>query len=181
MVYGGLKSRLIAFGYDYLVISGFIFIVAVLGSFLAFGPYQEWIAQRLSSPILREALAFTMLVLPVILYFGFQEASPGQGTWGKRRKGLRVQTLDGTRLGFGRALLRSMVKFLPWQIAHTCLFNIPGWPVAPEEPPAWVLWGFGLVWGLVGVNFGMLIWSKTHRTLYDWAAGTAVVATTQSA
>jgi len=175
MDYASLKSRFVAFGYDYLVILGIIFTAAIIGSFLAFGPLQDQAAQWLSSPFARDTLAFATLVLPTMLYFAFQEASPVQGTWGKRKTGLRVQTLNGERLSLGRSLLRSAIKFLPWQLAHTCLFHIPGWPFAPEEPPAWVVWGFGVVWVLVGINIGMLVLNKTHRTLYDWAAGTVVV------
>ncbi len=174
-MFAGLKPRLLAFGHDYLVILGIIFVVSLVGSFIAFGPFQDRVTEELTTPIARDALAFVALILPVILYFATQESSVAQGTWGKRKVRVRVQTLAGERMNFGRSFIRSAVKFLPWQIAHTCLFNIPGWPVAPEEPPAWVLWGFGVVWGLVGVNFGMLIWSKTHRTLYDWLSGTVVV------
>ena len=174
-MFAGLKPRLIAFGYDYLVILGIIFVVSLVGSFIAFGPFQEPLTQGLSTPLARDVLAFVAVILPVMLYFAIQESSMAQGTWGKRKARVRVQTLAGERMNFGRSFIRSAVKFLPWQIAHTCLFNIPGWPVAPVEPPAWVLWGFGVVWGLVGINFGMLVWSKTHRTFYDWAAGTAVV------
>ena len=68
------------------------------------------------------------------------------------------------------------MEFLPWQIAHTCLFHIPGWPLAPGAPPAWVIAGFGLVWLLVISYLATLGLSKSHRTPYDRLAGSKVLA-----
>jgi uncharacterized RDD family membrane protein YckC len=49
-------------------------------------------------PVDRGRLTFLTLVLPVILYFCFQESSLTQATWGKRKLGLRVVTAIGARL-----------------------------------------------------------------------------------
>ena len=110
------------------------------------------------------------MVLPVILFFALQEGSARQGTWGKRKLGLRVTRLDGRPLPLGRALVRSFAKFLPWQIAHTCIFHIPGWP------PGWAIAGFGVVRLLVISYLATLGLSKSHRTPYDRLAGSKVLA-----
>ena len=127
------------------------------------------------NPLLADLLAFLILVLPVILYFALQESSPRRSTWGKRKAGLLVVDEKGGQLTFGQAFVRSLLKFLPWQIAHTSLFHWEGWPFAPEEPTLMVLIGFGLVYLLVGIYIVSALISKKHRTPYDWVAGSFVV------
>ena len=48
-----------------------------------------------ASPVVMDAIAFLTLILPVILYFTLQESSPRQATWGKRKAGIRVASLQG--------------------------------------------------------------------------------------
>ena len=71
--------------------------------------------------------------------------------------------------------MRSALKFLPWQIAHTSIYHIEGWPFAPEEPSPPVMAGFVLVYVLVGIYVLSALISKRHRTPYDWAAGSTVI------
>lgn len=89
--------------------------------------------------------------------------------------GLRVVHMSGERLSQGRALVRSVVKFLPWQLTHTCLFHIPGWPMETQEPPVWVIVGLVLVLVVIGFYIVTLVVSPTRRTPYDWVAGSRVV------
>lgn len=145
----------------------------------AASPLRRTLAVLLATPASRDAVAFVTIVLPVILYFALQEGSTRQGTWGKRKVGLRVTALDGRPLPVRRAFVRSAVKFLPWQIAHTCLFHIPGWPLAPAAPPAWVMVGFALVWLLVITYLAMIGFDRSHRTPYDGLAGSQVIALVQ--
>ena len=44
------------------------------------------------------------------LYYALQESSAYQATFGKRIVGIRVATLDGRQVGFGRALARFLFK-----------------------------------------------------------------------
>ncbi len=56
------------------------------------------------------------LLLPV-LYFAAFEASARAATPGKRLLGFHVRTTNGRRAGFGRLLLRNLLKWLsaaPW-------------------------------------------------------------------
>jgi hypothetical protein len=71
--------------------------------------------------------------------------------------------------------VRSLVKLLPWQIAHTSIYHIEGLPFAPVEPPPPVMAGFVLVYLLVGIYIASALISKEHRTPYDWAAGSCVI------
>ena len=171
----GLRPRGLAFALDYLLIAAYAAILAAATFAAAASPLRSTLTVLLATPASRDAVAFVTIVLPVILYFALQEGSARQGTWGKRRLGLRVTALDGGPLPVGRALVRSAIKFLPWQLAHTCLFHIPGWPLAPAAPPAWVTAGFGLVWLLVISYLALLAFSKSHRTPYDRLAGSEVL------
>ncbi len=171
----GLRPRLLAFALDYLLIAAYATLLAAVTFAAAASPLRSSLAVLTATPASRDAVAFVTMVLPVSLYFALQEGSARQGTWGKRRLGLRVTELDGGPLPLSRALVRSAVKFLPWQIAHTCLFHSPGWPLAPAAPPSWVIVGFGLVWLLVLGYLAPLAFSKSHRTPYDRLAGSAVL------
>jgi uncharacterized RDD family membrane protein YckC len=168
--------RIAAFAWDYLVIAGYIVLLALFSSVAWFGVLGRLPGEADHSPWFFDLIAFVTLVLPVILYFAVQEASSSQATWGKRRAGLRVTAADGGRLNLRRSLLRSGLKFLPWQIAHTALFHIPGWPTAAAPPPAWVVAGFVLAYALAGIYLVGLFVPASRRTLYDRIAGAYVVA-----
>lgn len=167
--------RLAAFGLDYLVVLAYLIVLGCIGWALASGATSDAWGEFVSSPARLELLAFCTTVLPVCAYFALLESSPGGATLGKRRMHLRVARIGGGRLGLGRALLRSAVKFLPWQLAHTSLVHIPGWPTSPQSPPSWVVLGMVLVWGLVGFYIVALAVRSDHRAPYDWVAGSHVV------
>ena len=148
--YAGFGTRLKAFAFDYIPIAAYF--IFLFGLTMAFTWVMSSLGRSLiwpSNPLVGDLIAFLTLVLPVILYFTLQESSPRQATWGKRKAGLLVVNGREERLTGGRAFLRSFLKILPWQIAHTSLFHWEGWPFAPVEPTLMVLVGFGLVYLLV--------------------------------
>jgi uncharacterized RDD family membrane protein YckC len=148
----GFWRRVGAFGLDYILISGYLIVLGGVCSFLVFGPLKEHWQGLAAGPVLSDLIAFVMAVLPVMLYFTLLESSVAAATWGKRRMGIKVVRVDGAPLTRARALLRSAIKFAPWQLAHTCLFHIPGWPFATETPPTWV---DDRVWRCVDVGRGV--------------------------
>jgi len=175
--YAGFAKRLKAFMFDYLVI--FAYIAALAGvnfGIILSGESLEDISPFFASPVIKDAIAFITLILPVILYFTLQEGSPNQATWGKRQVGLRVVNVNGETLTKAQAFARSLIKFLPWQIAHTSIYHIEGLPFAPVEPSPMVIAGFVLVYLLVGVYITSALISKKCRTPYDWASGSYVIA-----
>ncbi len=167
--------RIAAFALDYLLIAGYLVVLAMVSSILALGPLKEGWQVLMSSPERMDLVGFVTAILPVILYFTLLESSESGATWGKHRMGLRVVHRSGERLGRGRALMRSVVKFLPWQVQHTCLFHIPGWPMETQEPPVWVVVGVVLAWVVILIYVVTLAVSPTRRTLYDWVSGSQVV------
>ena len=172
----GFLPRLGAFALDLLPIMGYILIVLGIGLAVTLGQAKGQTYRLSDRPVLFDGVAFLTVILPVILYFTWSESSEKKATWGKRRLRLQVVTTEGDRSSFGRALLRSAVKFLPWQMAHTGLFHIPGWPLAVTTIPTWVVTVFIILYALLAVYFLTLL-VRPHRTPYDWIAGTMVVST----
>jgi len=171
----GLGKRLKAFALDYLIVLAYILVLATVNyGLIPAGGALDRFSPFFASPIGRDTIAFLTLILPVILYFALQESSSRGATWGKRKAGIQVVSLVGARLTFGRALVRSALKFLPWQIAHTSIYHIPGLPFAPEQPSPMVMAGFVLTYVLVGLYILSALLTKRHRTPYDWAAGSWV-------
>jgi uncharacterized RDD family membrane protein YckC len=172
----GFTKRLKAFGFDYLLICAFMILLAglTIGTIRMVG-YLGFSLRWPDNPFFADLIAFSTLILPVILYFTLQESSNTQSTWGKRKVGIMVVGKDNAKLTPMHAFIRSLVKLIPWQIAHTCLFHIPGWPFAVNTIPPTVIAGFVLVYVLVGVYIACALISKQNRTPYDWAAGSYVV------
>jgi len=174
--YAGFAKRLKAFAFDYIII--FSYILSLIAMTLAVSRISGFLGLSLrwpENPILADLIAFITLVLPVILYFTLQESSPKQSTWGKRKAGIRVVNVDGGRLTRGQAFVRSLVKMFPWQIAHTCLFHIPGWPFAVTTILPAITGGFILLYTLAGIYIAAALITKKHRTPYDWVSGSYVV------
>jgi uncharacterized RDD family membrane protein YckC len=169
--YAGLWVRVWAFAFDYIAIALYLVVVTVLS--LALGAVFPDIPRVLfGNPLSGQISGFFAITLPVTLYFGLLEASPWQASWGKRRKGLQVVRTDGGRLSGARSLGRTALKFIPWELAHTCIWQVS---FAPQEPSMLITAGFVLVWVLVGANVVSLLVSKRHQTLYDRLADTCVV------
>ena len=166
----GLWRRILAFAVDYLGIAAYLVVLVGLG-----------VGGRLAAPGLVNALfgnpftgeltGFLLITLPVTLYFALNEASPRQATWGKRKLGLRVMRLDEQRLSRGRSLWRTALKFVPWELAHACIWQVS---FSAGQPSVLIGAGFALVWLLVGANVVRLLLSRTHQTLYDWLSASVV-------
>jgi uncharacterized RDD family membrane protein YckC len=166
-----LKQRITAFAYDFMLLFIYLALLAAVFLLLSLGPLKSQIAWLTSTPPKMNLLAFFTTVLPFTLYFSLQESSSAGATWGKRKAGVQVANLQGKRLSFNRALLRSIMKFLPWQIAHTCIFSLP----YDRTAPWWLIAGLILVQIWV-VFYLLVLWlNRTHRTPYDWIAGSMVI------
>lgn len=174
--YAGFGKRLRAFAFDYLLICGYIVLLtAVTMAIIGIGGFLGLALHWPENPILADLMAFVTLVLPVILYFTLQECSSKQSTWGKRKAGIRVVNADGGTLTRWQAIIRSLVKMIPWQIGHTSLFHIPSWPLSVTTIPPAVIGGFILLYTLVGIYITSAFVSKKRRTPYDWASGSYVI------
>ena len=159
--------RIRAFAFDYIIIAGYLIFTVALG-----GVVNTFFPEVFSNPLSGQIAGFLVVTLPVSLYFILFEASVWQATWGKHRQRLQVIRTDSVRLTILHAGSRTLLKFIPWELAHLCIWQIS---FAGEESSPIITIGFMLVWILVGVNIVSLWISPTHQTVYDWLAGTYVV------
>ena len=167
-------KRLKAFAYDYLLILTYIIILSGVnfGLILYAGTLDQF-SPFFASTAGKDLVAFLTLVLPVILYFTVQEGSDGRATWGKHKVGLQVVDSQGEQLSFGKAFLRSAVKFFPWQVAHTSIYQLS---TTGGESTFGII-GIILTYVLVGIYLAVALVSKEHRTPYDWLACSYVIET----
>jgi uncharacterized RDD family membrane protein YckC len=166
-----ISRRLAAFAVDYVFIALYLVVLTLLAVSLPSA------TEFFRSPASGQAAGFLVLTLPVLLYFGLWEGSSYAATPGKRAVGIAVRRSNGTRLSRLRALARNALKLVPWELAHTCLWRIPGWPQPNGELPLWAIAGFVTVWALILSNL-LLAWrSRTGQAGYDWIADTVVVRT----
>jgi uncharacterized RDD family membrane protein YckC len=83
-----------------------------------------------------------------------------------------VADKNGTRIQFGKAFARAVLKFAPWEIAHTFIWEISYFP---ETNPVLINMGFSLVYGLIGLNLASLLITKNHQTIYDLITDTYII------
>ena len=158
-------ARLRAFAWDLPVIAAWGVVAGIVGFVL-----QQFGGVRLSTPWALDITAFLTMVLPVVLTFAYQEASGAHASWGKRRMRMRVMSADGADLGRGRSLLRSAVKFAPWQMGHTAVFHL----LAGSTAVGFLILSL-LAQALVVGSVLVMALDGRHRALHDWVAGTQVV------
>jgi uncharacterized RDD family membrane protein YckC len=169
--YAGLWGRVLAFALDYLPILLYLALVAALSA-LVNAVFPDLLPALFGNPVSGQLTAFFLVTLPVTLYFALLESSAWQATWGKRVLRLKVVGANGERLSRVRALGRTALKFIPWELAHTCIWQM-GFG-SQSVPPA-IVAGLTLVWILVGANVASLLISPRRQPLYDRLAGTSVV------
>jgi uncharacterized RDD family membrane protein YckC len=121
-----------------------------------------------------QAIYGTLLLtfsLPAWAYFAWGDRSRRGATWGKRWMGLCVRDGRGRRVRGGRAVGRTAVKMLPWELVHLSAFGL-----APEVGVFGVVsWtGLGLAYVLIAAYLGAAGWTGGRRSVHDWAAGTQV-------
>lgn len=167
--------RIGAFAIDYVVIAAYAtaLTAASFAARAALGAGQGPPPSGALEKLVGHALAFVTLTAPVVLYFAISESSRRQATLGKRVVGMRVVSRSGRRLKFRRSLLRSAVKFAPWELAHVAIWHSPGRPFV-DEPSllAWIVHGAAL--GLA-TWFTLSLFTHSRRTPYDRLAKCRVV------
>jgi uncharacterized RDD family membrane protein YckC len=114
----GIDRRLAAFLVDVVIV--FVAVVVLLQLLL------DPLTDSLGPGWVRVGwfyIGYTLLTvsLPTWLYFAGYESSDEQSTLGKRWLGIVVTGPDGKEPSFWRALLRTLLKLLPFEIAHAAI------------------------------------------------------------
>lgn len=109
--------------------------------------------------------------LPAWLYFILSDTSRAGATLGKRLFKLQVRTLDNGRVSFWRALGRTAVKLLPWELVHISAFALSKdlLQLSPVQMGGLVVANL-----LILVYLGVALVTKGRRSVHDFVAGTVV-------
>ncbi len=135
-----------------------------------------YLIQRLFgySPQTGPAIWFTILwnfSLPSWIYFFWSDRSKNGKTVGKRLFKLKVKARTSERLGWGRALARTAIKLLPWEIIHISAFAL-----SKELGTFTHLQYIGFMTGntLAFAYFLTSALTQGKRTIYDLILGTEI-------
>ncbi len=146
-----------------------ILVIMVYASLLAAVTIM-FVPQAVLTKLQGYLVALLTLTLPVILTMSFSEARFG-ATPGKRLWGLRVSG-DATNLGLLRSLVRNVLKFLPWELAHLGIWLTPG-PVFVTAPSIQSIVLIGASYTILIVQAVLVLAFK--RGAHDWLSGLSVV------
>lgn len=158
--------RIMAFGVDWLIIlvwAGLLFgMVVAVSSGEPSRPSNPWVAQ---------AIGFSSMTVPVVLYFAILESSGLQATLGKRLLGLKVKFGQTTRAPFGTAIVRNAVKFIPWEFGHLVANQTA--LSGNATIPIWI-------YGAMAASFSIPVWwlgsmFSSGLTPYDRLTSTEVI------
>lgn len=112
--------------------------------------------------------------LPVVIATGIaaRAESRNGATWGKRRLGLQVSTVQGDPLRLSSAICRNVLKIgVPWQLGH--VVTISGIFGGFERVDPLLIAALLLVYSVIGIG----IWGVLRRsgvTFYDQAVASRV-------
>ena len=110
--YGGFWRRVVAYIIDSFLLT---FLLSLLGGLFGAG-LRSWLFTVDTMGQMRIGQGYWTFVglswVAQWLYFALLEASPWQGTLGKKALGLSVTDLHGNRIGFARATGRYFAKIL---------------------------------------------------------------------
>ena len=154
-------------------VAAYLLDVSVLFAVLA--PFGYGVQRALGvSPVSAQGVYITLVFnfsLPAWMYFALADRSRDGATLGKRLLSLRTEAERGGPIGFGRAIARTAVKMIPWEVAHAAAFLFA---------PALGAFGVGN-WIGIGVSYVLIFaylavaWrTKGRRSVHDFVAATTV-------
>lgn len=109
--------------------------------------------------------------LPAWLYFALSDRSASGATLGKRLLALQVRTERGERLGLGRALARTAIKLLPWELVHIFAFALSA-DLSEFRPLQ--LAGVSVANLLTLIYLALVVVTRGRRSAHDFIAGSIV-------
>ena len=102
--------------------------------FMVLRPYLGIELSWFKSGVNTQLYTLATISIPVWIYFAVMESSRWQATIGKLCLGLKVSDKFGSgRLRFGPAMIRTMIKLLPWELVHIGV-NLPEPLMFAEKP-----------------------------------------------
>ena len=163
-----LLKRILAFLIDYLVIALYASMLFLINFYVR----NTGDGPLLLSPARGQLFGFLTLTLPVFLYFFLTENSRQHATIGKKILKIKIGNAGDNVLRSKCILIRNVLKFLPWEIAHTGVHWIVYYSAALAPIPIWVWILLCLPQLLLIFYFVSVVISKGYSGFYDRIAGT---------
>ena len=110
---------------------------------------------------------------PLILYYTATLGSSAQATLMMRWLGIRLEPVSEDPVGARRALLRTLVMLIPFEVNH--FFMV--WANSPEGIPNRLSLQYAVVGSLILAYMVSAALSPRRQSIHDWVAGTVVVNT----
>ena len=115
-------AGIFARGMAYLIDCCFVFVIFAITQLLIFAPVRSvfgitdnWFKSGLNTQL----YTIVTISIPVWLYFSILESSSWRATIGKRILGIHVvDSISQSQIRFPYSLLRTVIKLLPWELAH---------------------------------------------------------------
>lgn len=166
--YATLLARVAAYSIDIvLLLAGILITQALLR------PVNPLLGQSQSTSGWRNHLwVYVTVSIPILIYFALSFSSKWQATFGMRLLGINVAGTGGESIGFGRALLRSLVMLIPFELNHVVMFYPT--PIWGDPKPGFRV-GFVVVSLLMVIYLGSLLLTTHHQSIHDLVARTIVV------
>ena len=166
--YASVWRRITAYLIDYAILFAVLVPLQGILAFVSNGfPYN-----LLKTGLQIELWVLLSVSLPVWLYFAISEQSSRKATLGKRIFRLQVTSMSGDRIGFGRAILRTVIKLLPWELTHiTLLLPVPLW----WDPAPGLRFGIIVVYVLIGIYLVTMFLNRRRQSIHDLLVKTVVV------
>lgn len=109
---------------------------------------------------------------PAWLYFIVSDCSTGGATFGKRLCKLRVARSTDEGISPGRAVVRTSIKLLPWELTHIFIFALSADPGRFGH----VQWfGIAIVYALATTYLLVLLATNGEKTVHDLITDTQVI------
>ncbi|MEN0049482.1 MAG: RDD family protein [Bacteroidota bacterium] len=125
------------------------------------------------TPLSGQLVGLVLMTLPVFLYFFLMEQSKNGATIGKKILNIAVSSEIQNRRK--SVLKRNVIKFLPWELAHTGVHWMVFYSASESEPPVWVWITLVIPQIIVIAYLISIILSKGKSSLYDWISKTSVI------
>lgn len=168
-MYAGFLLRFKAFLIDYLLIVGYGVLLLIFNVFL-FPQLQNLFVESLW---LAQFTGFVMVTLPVSIYFIVSDSMFNGQSYGKKKIGIQTVGENGGNISVFRAIFRTFLKFLPWEISHYLVYRLVDFG-NQEIPIVYVFLG-GFIYVLIFLYILTAIFTKKKQALYDIMAKTQVV------
>jgi uncharacterized RDD family membrane protein YckC len=152
------------------------YVVDILLLFAVLAPAGQLILWLLGAAPPRTGPAIERVILwnfslPAWLYFILSDQSASGATLGKRLLKIQARTVSGERLSLGRALARTAVKLLPWELVHVSAFALSTDLTRFSRTQ---IVGVAAANVLTIVYLGVAALTRGRRSVHDYAAGTLV-------